>query len=111
MNTKWTKAENVALVAAYLEMLRKHNAGQKFNKAAVRRELIGTDANKGALFCRSNGSIEFKLMNVSGCLKALGRHTLPGYQAAMNYQTDLMTTVCEALAIKPEHGSAAAPAA
>lgn len=108
MNTKWTKAENVALVAAYLLMLEKHNKGEKFNKAQIRRDLIGTDAAKGPLFCRSNGSIEFKLMNVSGCLKALGRHTLPGYQAAMNYQSDLMATVCEALNIKKENGSAAA---
>ncbi len=108
MNTKWTKAENVALVAAYLNMLAKHNAGQKFNKAEIRRNLIGTDSAKGPLFCRSNGSIEFKLMNVSGCLKALGRLTLPGYQAAMNYQADLMATVCEALEIKKENGTAAA---
>jgi hypothetical protein len=108
MNTKWTKAENVALVAAYLLMLEKHNKGEKFNKAQIRRELIGTDQAKGPLFCRSNASIEFKLMNVSGCMKALGRHMLPGYQAAMNYQADLMATVCEALNIKKENGSAAA---
>lgn len=107
MNTKWTKAENVALVAAYLNMLAKHNAGQKFNKAAVRRELIGTAEKQGPLFCRSNGSIEFKLMNVSGCLKALGRHVLPGYQPAMNYQADLMATTCEALNITEAKGSAA----
>lgn len=80
----------------------------EFNKAAIRRELIGTDAAKGPLFCRSNGSIEMKLMNVSGCMKALGRHILPGYQAAMNYQADLMATLCEALNIKKENGTAAA---
>lgn len=108
MNTKWTKAENVALVAAYLLMLQKHNAGEKFNKAAIRRELIGTDDAKGALFCRSNGSIEMKLMNVSGCMRALGRDPLKGYMPAMNYQADLMATVCEALNITGAKGSAAA---
>ncbi len=107
MNTKWTKSENVALVAAYLRMLQMHNAGQKFNKAAIRRELIGTDSAPGPLFCRSNASIEFKLMNVSGCMRALGRLELKGYQAAMNYQSDLMATVCEALAIGETKGSAA----
>lgn len=107
MNTKWTKAENVALVAAYLRMLSLSNAGTKFNKAQIRRDLIGTDAAKGPLFCRSNASIEFKLMNVSGCMKALGRFILPGYQPAMNYQADLMATVCEALNIREEKGSAA----
>lgn len=106
MNTKWTKSENVALVAAYLRMLALSNAGTKFNKAAIRRELVGTDAAKGPLFCRSKGSIEFKLMNVSGCLKALGRLTLPGYAPAMNYQAELMATVCEALNITEEKASA-----
>lgn len=108
MNTKWTKAENVALVAAYLRMLQMHNAGQKFNKAQIRRDLIGTAEAQGPLFCRSNASIEFKLMNVSGCMRALGRLELKGYQAAMNYQADLMATVCEALNITKANGSAAA---
>lgn len=106
MNTKWTKAENVALVAAYLRMLSLSNAGQKFNKAAIRRELIGTADRQGPLFCRSNASIEFKLMNVSGCFRALGRLPLAGYQPAMNYQADLMATVCEALSITEEKASA-----
>lgn len=107
MNTKWTNAENVALVAAYIGMLTQHNKGEKFNKAAIRRKLIGTAEAQGALFCRSNASIEFKLMNVSGCMKALGRHILPGYQPAMNYQTDLMTEVCKQLGITSGKSSAA----
>ncbi len=107
MNTKWTKAENIALVAAYLRMLALSNAGTKFNKAQIRRDLIGTDDKKGPLFCRSHGSIEMKLMNVSGCMRALGRIELKGYLPAMNYQAELMTTVCEALNIQKEHGSAA----
>jgi hypothetical protein len=107
MNTKWTKAENVALVAAYLNMLAMHNAGTKFNKAQIRRGLIGTAEAQGPLFCRTNGSIEMKLMNVSGCMKALGRLPLAGYMPAMNYQADLMTTVCEALNITAGRSSAA----
>ena len=107
MNTKWTKAENVALVALYLRMMALANAGTKFNKAALRREAIGTADKPGPLFCRSQGSVEFKLMNVSGCLKALGRLTLPGYAPAMNYQADLMATVCEALSITAGKSSAA----
>lgn len=107
MNTKWTKSENVALVAAYLKMLAMHNAGTKFNKAAIRRTLIGTDAAPGALYCRTNGSIEMKLMNVSGCMKALGRNALPGYLPAMNYQADLMATLCEALNITANRSTAA----
>ena len=106
MNTKWTDIENAALVGAYLAMLAKHNAGVKFNKAQIRRDLIGTDAAKGPLYCRSHGSIEMKLMNVSGCMKAIGRLVLPGYLPAMNYQKDLMTAVCAACGITD--GTAAA---
>lgn len=94
---KWTDAENAALVGAYLGMLAKHNAGEKFNKAAVRRALIA-----GPLSGRSEGSVEFKMMNVSGCLKALGRLTLPGYAPAMNYQRELMRAVCEAVGVSYE---------
>lgn len=97
--TKWTDAENAALVGAYLWMLAKHNAGEKFNKAAKRRELIGSEEKPGPLAGRSEGSIEFKLMNVSGCMKALGRVHLTGYLPAMNYQRELMAEVCRQLGI------------
>ncbi len=97
---KWTKEENAALVRAYLDMQTKDNAGAKFSKAAVRRELIA-----GALKARSEASIEFKLMNVSGCMRALGRLVLRGYQPAMNYQSDLMREVCEQLGVKWEGGA------
>jgi 5-methylcytosine-specific restriction protein A len=103
---KWSQAENTALVAAYLWMLAKHNAGEKFSKAAKRRELIGTEAQPGPLAARSEASIEFKLMNVSGCMKALGRLPLQGYQPAMNYQADLMAEICRALGITADKGSA-----
>lgn len=53
--------------------------------------------NPGAF--RSEASIEFKLMNVSGCMRALGRLPLKGYQPAMNYQTDLMAEVCRVLGV------------
>lgn len=107
MNTAWTELENVALVAAYLGMMQKHNAGVKFNKAAIRRELIGTAEAKGALFCRSNGSIEMKLMNVSGCMRSLGRPELPGYLPAMSYQKSLMSEVCKQLGITAGKSTAA----
>lgn len=87
-SAKWSATENIALITAYFVMLEKHNAGVKFSKAQIRRELIA-----GPLATRSEASIEFKLMNVSGCLRALGRLPLKGYQPAMNYQTDLMTAV------------------
>jgi hypothetical protein len=109
--TKWSDTENAALVAAYLRMLGLHNAGTKFNKAAIRRELIGTQSAPGPLYNRSEGSIEFKLMNVSGCMRALGRLELKGYVAAMNYQRELMTAVCAALGITNGTAKPTAPGA
>lgn len=93
---KWTDAENAALVAAYLTMLAAHNAGTKYNKAAIRRNLMA-----GPLAARSNGSLEFKLMNVSGCMASLGQLILPGYQPAMNYQRDLMAEVIKQTGFTP----------
>lgn len=87
-NTQWTQAENAALVAEYFNMLSLHAQGKAFNKAAIRRALIA-----GPLAARSQGSIEFKLMNVSGVCASLGLPILPGYQPASNYQRDLVTAV------------------
>lgn len=98
---KWSESENTALVAAYFSMLAKHNAGEKFSKAAVRRELVA-----GPLSARSEASLEFKFMNVSGCMKALGRLPLQGYQPAMNYQSDLMAEVVKVLGITSAKGTA-----
>jgi hypothetical protein len=85
---KWSATENEALVAAYFEMLALHSQGKAFNKAAVRRALIA-----GPLAARSQGSIEFKLMNVSGVCASLGLPLLSGYQPASNYQRDLVAAV------------------
>jgi 5-methylcytosine-specific restriction protein A len=85
---KWSTAENAALVSAYFAMLSLHAQGRAFNKAAIRRNLIA-----GPLAARSQGSIEFKLMNVSGVCASLGLPLLPGYQPASNYQRDLVAAV------------------
>lgn len=94
MSKQWTPDKNAALVAAYLQMQEHHRAGIKFSKAAIRRALLA-----GPLAGHSHGSLEFKFMNVSGCLRALGRHPLPGYAPAMNYQRELMAEVCRQLGI------------
>lgn len=109
--TKWTAAENAALVACYLRMQALHNAGTRFSKAAERRALIGTPENPGPLAARSHGSVEFKLMNVSGCMRALQRLPLPGYAPAMNYQRELMAEVCRQLGIDPNPAPVAPTAA
>jgi len=91
---QWSAAENAACVSAYLKMVELQNAGKPYSKAKIRRELIGTQTNPGTLYARSEGSIEFKFMNVSACMRAIGRIEVTGYKPAMNYQSDLMREVC-----------------
>ena len=100
MSMIWTDEKNAALVSAYLDMQALHNAGRKFSKAKIRRDLIA-----GPLAGHSEGSLEFKFMNVSGCMKALGLMTLKGYQPAMNYQTALMREVCKQVGHTYEEGT------
>lgn len=102
----WSPAENTALVSCYLSMLALQNAGTAYSKAAERRRLIGDAAQPGPLAFRSHGSIECKLMNVSGCMSALGRLTVKGYAPLMSYQAALMAEVCKQLGIESEKGSA-----
>lgn len=102
----WTPAENSALVSCYLSMLRMQNAGTAYSKTAERKRLIGSPEEPGPLAFRSHGSIECKLMNVSGCMQALGRHMVKGYVPMMNYQAPLMAEVCKQLGISADKGSA-----
>lgn len=93
---QWSEVENEAIVRAYIAMHTLANQGHKFSKAAIRRNLMA-----GPLAGRSEGSIEFKFMNVSGCFAAIGRLPLKGYQPAMNYQRNLMNEVCRQVGFVP----------
>ena len=61
----WTDAENDLIVADYFAMLADDVAGQPYNKAEHRRQLLPLLNN------RSEGSVEFKHQNISAVLKAL----------------------------------------
>jgi hypothetical protein len=102
----WNDTENAALVALYFVMQDKAAKGQAYVKAAMIREAQGTDEEPGALHTRSRGSIEAKLMNVSGVLKDLGREDVSmadhGYVPMSNYQSDLKTMVVALLAVADE---------
>lgn len=96
--TPWTPAENRALVSLYFEMLDRAQAGQPYNKAAMirdSRERYSESCNRiaGALFDRTRGSIEAKLMNATAAHRELepGAVTMDGYgyRALANYQRDL----------------------
>ncbi len=75
----WTDEEFAAAVAAYLEMLDAHQAGRPFTKAEFRRRLI-----EGPLSNRSEGSLEYRMQNISAILELQGRPYLPGYVPAGN---------------------------
>jgi 5-methylcytosine-specific restriction enzyme A len=95
MRKDWTEAENRALCFAWCVMHDAWQAGTKFNKSAIRRELIGTDEAPGPLHARSNGSVEAKLMNVSAAAVQLGIEPLKGYKPAPNFQKSLVATLRE----------------
>lgn len=89
----WTDAENWSICSLYAMMSLRAVNGMKYNKAAMIREVQGTDENPGPLHDRSRGSIEAKLMNLTAVLRDLGlteysmeRH---GYKALPNYQRAL----------------------
>jgi hypothetical protein len=63
--------------------------GIRFNKSAIRRELIGTDEAPGPLHARSNGSVEAKFMNVSAVAAQRGDVLVAGYKPAKHYQKSL----------------------
>jgi hypothetical protein len=83
----WTEAENRLIIADYLAMMAALTRGEKVNKAATRRALVPQ------LNGRSEGSIEFKRMNISACLVALKQPYLAGYKPMDNYQLSFLEMV------------------
>ena len=90
MSGVWTDAENDALVADYLAMLRAELRGESYSKAEHNRALqdrIG----------RGRGAIEFKHQNVTAVLMGLGEPWIEGYKPAPNFQGSLIDAVVRAL--------------
>jgi len=82
--TVWQPQEVALIVADYIAMLTAELAGQAYNKTAHRRRLIA------ALPGRSEGSIEFKHMNISAAMLELGFPYIHGYQPRFNFQRSLL---------------------
>lgn len=78
-NEDWSEAEIKASVGAYLTMLALEQKGQKFNKALENRLL-----RQGALANRTEGSVEFRMRNISTVLQRMGRGWIEGYKPATN---------------------------
>jgi len=93
--TDWTADENSALVDSYFRMLALERAGIPFDKTENRRQLM-------KVVRRSNGSIEYKLRNVSAVLDVLGVQWINGYAPASRRQGALVPAVERVLEREPQ---------
>ncbi|XXK27311.1 HNH endonuclease [Arenicellales bacterium nBUS_45] len=91
----WNQEECRLIVSDYMEMLGLELQGQKYNKAARRKNLLPKLNN------RSEGSIEFKHQNISAVLKEAGLQWINGYKPASNYQSALKEVVLDAIPKTP----------
>jgi len=84
----WAPAETAQLLGLYAYFLDFQQRGEKYQKASAVRALM-------AQLGRTRGSIEAKLMNVSGVLVTLGHPQLvvKGYKPLGNYSTDMIDIV------------------
>lgn len=82
---RWTDDELLACMMAYLDMLGKQQAGVDIVKAEYRRALIS-----GPLTNRTDGSIEFRMQNLSAFFEAKNMPTVKGYLPAKNVGRNVM---------------------
>ena len=95
MAETWSEGENDAIVRDYFVMLEHEQMGQALNKAEHRRNLMVTIG-------RTNKSIEFKHMNISAVMEALGLPHIEGYTPLGNYQLALFEAVEAYLNERPD---------
>ncbi|MFM9270266.1 DUF3883 domain-containing protein [Halomonas elongata] len=83
----WSVDEIEAIVETYRQMLIAELSQQRYNKAALNRQLAER------LPKRSPGSIEFKHCNISAILRDANCPYVPGYKPRSNYQATLADSV------------------
>jgi 5-methylcytosine-specific restriction protein A len=88
----WSDEEMTGAVRAYLAMLRLELNGEKFNKAQINREL-----RDGPLAGRSEGSVEFRMRNISAALYELKMPYITGYLPAPNIGSAMKEKMVELL--------------
>lgn len=91
-STDWTDEEIQAAVDAYLDMLRREQAGVPINKAYENRVL-----REGVLSARTKGSIEFRMQNISTVMVQLNRDPIRGYKPAQNVGANVIQSIKRAL--------------
>ncbi|MFV0930286.1 HNH endonuclease [Pseudomonas jessenii] len=92
-NTDWSVTELEAAVDAYLNMLELEKSGQKFNKAHENRVL-----REGALAGRTEGSVEFRMLNISTVLERMGKRRIHGYKPAPHVGSNVENSIRDVLA-------------
>ncbi|MDR6820237.1 hypothetical protein J2X76_005434 [Neorhizobium sp. 2083] len=73
----WTDNELRSAVRAYFQMLDLELREEPYVKAEFRRQLIGRE-----LLNRTDGSVEFRMQNISSVLQKLGEPWIKGYKPA-----------------------------
>jgi hypothetical protein len=92
----WSREEDVAIVANYLDMLELELRGQPVNKAAHNRALLPL------LRGRTRTSVEFKHANISAALIQIGFPFIDGYKPRSNFQRLLSSEIAAQLEARPE---------
>ena len=92
----WSNKDSKQLIRLYLIFQSYVNSGTVYSKALPVRLLA---AKQG----RTKGSIESKLMNVSGVLALHGLDWVPGYKPLINFNHDLFEQVKKQIDL-PDYG-------
>ena len=95
IGSDWSRDEVSLIVADYLTMLISELAGQSFNKAARRQQLLRH------LPGRTSTSVEFKHANISAAMLELGFPYLRGYKPRFNFQRSLLDEAASQIAKRP----------
>lgn len=90
MAQAWDQREVGLCIETYFSMLSLELDGEAYSKAAHRRELRSK-------IDRSDGSIEYKMQNISAVLMEQGARPIEGYKPAVNVQQLLRESVIERL--------------
>ncbi len=88
----WSEVELTAAVVAYLSMLNAELDGRPYNKAQINRQLRGSELSR-----RSEGSVEFRMQNISAALYELKMPWIPGYKPAKNIGSAVKEKLIELL--------------
>jgi hypothetical protein len=85
---QWTPEHVEGMLDLYFSFLKLQREGTAYQKAAPIRELAARQ-------CRSKGSVEAKMMNVSAVLDQCGHDWVNGFKPLTNYNKALFDQVAE----------------